>query len=50
MKSGKQMERRVHEYQLLTKVLAVNGLIEDQSQCCLVTLLACNQRQMFNGE
>ena len=35
---------------LLTKLLAVNYLINDQSQCCSITFLACNQRQLFNGE
>ena len=36
MKTGKQMKRGDHEYQLLTNLLAVNGLINDQSQCCSV--------------
>ena len=35
---------------LLTKLLAVSGLIDNQSQWCSVTFLACNQRQLFNGE
>ena len=35
---------------LLTKLLAVNGLIADQSQFYPVAFLACNQRQLFNGE
>ena len=35
---------------LLAKLLSVNGVIDDQSQCCSVTFLACNQRHLFNGE
>ena len=35
---------------LLTKLLSVNGVIDDQSQCCSVTFLACNQRHLFNCE
>ena len=35
---------------LLTKLLAVNGLIDDQSRCCSAIFLAYNQRQLFNSE
>ena len=34
----------------MPKMLTVNGLINDQSQCCSVTFLACNQLQLVNGE
>ena len=48
MKPDKQMKRGDH---LLAKLLTLNGLIDDQSQCCLATFLACNQltvqRQMI---
>ena len=35
---------------LLTNLLAVNGLISDESQCCSVTFLAYNQHNFFNCE
>ena len=50
MKPDKEMREVITNIRLLTNLLAVNGLINDQSQWCSVTILAYNHRRFFNCE